>query len=60
MNDKLQKIREEAERRIAESRNNESLDEIKVAFLGKKGELTQMLKSMKDLSLKKDQRLVRW
>ena len=50
MNDKLQKIREEAERRIAESRNNESLDEIKVAFLGKKGELTQMLKSMKDLS----------
>lgn len=46
----LQEIRDEALRRIEESSELKALDEIKVAFLGKKGELTQILKGMKDLS----------
>jgi len=50
MKEMLQKIREEADRRIAESSTPEALDEIKVAVLGKKGELTALLKGMKDLS----------
>ena len=49
MNDVLAKIREEAEKRISRSETPESLDEVKVSILGKKGELTQMLKTMKDL-----------
>ena len=50
MKEMLAKIREEAEKRISASATPESLDEIKVAVLGKKGELTQILKGMKDLS----------
>ena len=50
MNTALQKIREAAEAKIAESGNQEALEEIRVAILGKKGELTQILKGMKDLS----------
>ncbi len=46
----LQKIREAVEARIAESVSQEDLEEIRLAILGKKGELTQILKSMKDLS----------
>ena len=50
MKEMLQKIREEAAKKILESQTPEALDEIKVAVLGKKGELTNMLKGMKDLS----------
>ena len=50
MKDMLAKIKEEAEQKIANSATTEALDEIKVAVLGKKGELTQILKGMKDLS----------
>ena len=50
MKEMLEKIKQEAERRIAESGTPEALDEIKVSVLGKKGELTQILKGMKDLS----------
>ena len=50
MNEKLQKIREEAERKIAAAVSPENLDELKVSVLGKKGELTQLMKGMKDLS----------
>ncbi|MCR4838246.1 MAG: phenylalanine--tRNA ligase subunit alpha [Eubacterium sp.] len=46
----LQRIKEEAEKRIAEAVSAEALEEIRVSILGKKGELTQILKSMKDLS----------
>ncbi len=50
MNTPLQKIREAAEAKIAESGTQEALEEIRVAILGKKGELTQILKGMKDLT----------
>ncbi len=46
----LKEIKEEAETKIAEAKDLVALDEIKVAVLGKKGELTQILKSMKDLA----------
>ena len=50
MKEMLAKIKAEAEKKILESGTPEALDEIKVAILGKKGELTQILKGMKDLT----------
>ena len=50
MKDKLQAIREEAMRQIEQSDALEKLNDIRVAFLGKKGELTAVLKSMKDVA----------
>ena len=50
MNDQISEMRERALSRIRESVDTEKLNEARVAFLGKKGELTGMLKSMKDLS----------
>lgn len=50
MKEKLQAIREEA---IGQLQNAESLDklnEVRVAFLGKKGQLTAVLKGMKDVA----------
>ncbi len=49
MKDKRQKIREEAMRQIQSSQELSKLNEVRVAFLGKKGELTAVLKSMKDV-----------
>lgn len=49
MKDKLQKIKEEAFKQISDSDALEKLNEVRVAFLGKKGELTAVLKSMKDV-----------
>ena len=48
MKDKLQKIREEAVRQIKASEELSKLNEVRVAFLGKKGELTAVLKGMKE------------
>ena len=50
MSNQLQEIRERA---LAMMKNAESLDklnEVRVAFLGKKGELTAVLKSMKEIA----------
>lgn len=49
MKEKLQKIKEEATRQIQASQELSKLNEVRVAFLGKKGELTAVLKSMKDV-----------
>lgn len=49
MKEKLQKIKEEAARQIHASEELSRLNEVRVAFLGKKGELTAVLKSMKDV-----------
>ena len=48
MKDKLKKIREEAVRQIEESKELNSLNDVRVAILGKKGELTAVLKGIKD------------
>ena len=50
MKDQLDKIKEEALKQIEASDALEKLNEIRVAYLGKKGELTSVLKSMKDVA----------
>ncbi|MBQ9580554.1 MAG: phenylalanine--tRNA ligase subunit alpha, partial [Lachnospiraceae bacterium] len=50
MNDKLREIKEKAIKQIAESEDLNRLNDARVEFLGKKGELSQMLKSMKELT----------
>lgn len=50
MKDKLQQIKEEALRQIKESDSLEKLNEVRISHLGKKGALTAVLKSMKDVS----------
>lgn len=50
MKDRLQKIKDEAIKKIQESENLDKLNEIRVSVLGKKGELTEVLKSMKDVA----------
>ena len=49
MNEQLKKITEEAISRIASCEDQAGLNEIRVAYLGKKGEITQLMKSMKDI-----------
>lgn len=50
MKEKLKTIMDEALEQINSSEELEKLNEIRVAFLGKKGELTSVLKSMKDVA----------
>ncbi len=50
MKEKLKAIVDEALEKIKASEELDKLNEIRVAFLGKKGELTEILKSMKDVA----------
>ena len=50
MKEQLEKIKSEALARIEASDALETLNDIRVAYLGKKGELTTVLKSMKDVA----------
>lgn len=50
MKEKLQKIKDEAIRQIRESGDLSRLNDVRVAILGKKGELTAVLKGMKDVT----------
>ena len=50
MKEQLEKIREEALKQIAASEALEKLNDIRVAYLGKKGQLTNLLKGMKDVA----------
>ncbi|MDK2808608.1 MAG: phenylalanyl-tRNA synthetase alpha chain [Clostridiales bacterium] len=50
MQEKLKGIVDQAIAQINESDGMEKLNDIRVAFLGKKGELTSVLKSMKDVA----------
>ncbi len=50
MRERLAKIREEAIAAIESSDGLAKLNDVRVAFLGKKGELTAVLKGMKDVS----------
>jgi len=50
MNEKLQEIREKALSQIGTASNLDALNDIRVNVLGKKGELTAILKSMKDVA----------
>lgn len=48
--DDLQELRARASERIAEAGGTDALNDIRVSLLGKKGELTAILKGMRDLS----------
>lgn len=50
MKDKLQAIKDEALKSIEEAKDLKILNDIRVNYLGKKGELTGVLRGMKDLS----------
>ena len=50
MKEKLEQIKAEALRQIEASDALERLNDIRVAYLGKKGQLTSVLKSMKDVA----------
>ena len=50
MKEKLKELRERAISQIEAAQDPEKLNEIRVAFLGKKGELKNIMKGMKDLS----------
>lgn len=50
MKELLKKIQEEALKQIAEATAPDKLNEVRVNFLGKKGELTSVLKGMKDVA----------
>lgn len=50
MKDRLEQIRQNALAQIEEAGALEKLNEIRVAFLGKKGELTSIMKSMKEIA----------
>lgn len=49
INNELEKIKQEAEKRLAQTDSLEKLNELKVSFLGKKGSLTGILKNMKNI-----------
>lgn len=49
MEEELKKIREEALEKIAKCSGTDSLNDVRVGYLGKKGELTSLLKSLKDV-----------
>ena len=51
MKEKLETIKKQAKERIEEIKDLQALNELKVKILGKKGELTEILRGMKDLSL---------
>ena len=50
MEEKLEQIKARAQKQMEEAKTLEVLNDVKVAFLGKKGELTAVLKSMKDVA----------
>lgn len=50
MKEKLEAIKSEALAKIENADVLASLNDVKVAILGKKGELTQVLKGMKDVA----------
>lgn len=50
MENRLKQLREEALSKIEATTTLEALNDLRVAYLGKKGEITSLLKSMKDLS----------
>lgn len=55
MKEQIAQIKEKSVKEIKESQNLKELNEVKVKYLGKKGELTAILRGMKDLHQKKDQ-----
>jgi len=57
LEEKLRRLKEEASKALAEARTIEELNEIRVRILGKKGELTQILRGMGSLSAEERPRI---
>lgn len=60
MKEKLQKIRESALAEIEKSDGLEKLNEVRMSILGKKGELTAVLKGMKDVAPEDRPKVGQW
>ena len=50
MQEKIEEIKKSAEERIQEIKNSQELQELKVKFLGKKSELSGLLKGLGNLT----------
>ena len=60
-NKKMEELKASALNSIKNSKDLKSLEEIRVKFLGRKdGEITRILRSLKDLSIEEKEKLVRW
>ncbi len=57
MKERLQQIREEARKQIGEAGTLDALNDVRVSFLGKKGALTAVLKSMKEVAAEERPRI---
>jgi phenylalanyl-tRNA synthetase alpha chain len=57
LEEKLKRLHEEAHKALAEARTMDELNEIRVRILGKKGELTQILRGMGGLSAEERPRI---
>ena len=53
MEGKIEEIRKLAFKETEATKNSEELEKLRIKYLGRKGELTQILRSLKDLSLEK-------
>ncbi len=53
MKEKLEQLKKEFDKAIGNSVKKEDIEQIRVAFLGKKGALTSIMKEMRDFSLEK-------
>ena len=60
MKEKLQSIREQAIADIENSANLETLNEVRMSILGKKGELSAVLKGMKDVAPEDRPKVGQW
>jgi len=60
MKEKLRKIREEAIQQIQASDAPDKLNDVRIRFLGKKGELTAVLKGMKEVDPKDRPQVGQW
>ena len=49
MENKIKELEQKLEEHIASASDRDVLEQIRISFLGKKGEITELLKSMKDL-----------
>ena len=60
MKERLEQIKAEAVARIQEADVPEKLNDVRVKFLGKKGELTAVLKGMKDVAPEDRPKVGQW
>jgi len=51
MNDNLQKIKEDILKKLSEIKDSQSLRDLEIKYLGRKGELTSVLRQLSDLSI---------